>query len=251
MHSNRLNLLLLLPCELLASMQSCILSTTSKGVCQLLMLCKMIPTSSSCLISWSMNSQYFSSYCVPVLMQWVGPPQECQIWLSWSCQISIVFWEIIWGYFLFRSSWSFILASLGMSTSGMELAKGLVSGSRCKLVFCGILGSNLEVLHQSLFQLISRTSLHFPTGCIDMIGMFLLILHGMFLALKTGMLRYWGVLWLTLYKISNGMTPSGSWKVSAFNPYRLVVLGILEVLISMIHTDMGSRVTLPFVLIVG
>ena len=59
------------------------------------------------------------------------------------------------------------------------------------------------------------------------------------------------VLWLTLCKISSRMTPLGSWKVSACTLYRLVVLGILGVFTSMIDTDIGGRVTLPFDLIIG
>ena len=153
--------------------------------------------------------------------------------------------------FLFRSSWSFVLASSGMSASGMELGKLLVSGSSCKLVFCGILGSSLEVSHQSLLPLTSWASLHFPTGCTDAVGKFLPILHGTCLAFRMGMFRCCWVLWSTLCQISSRMIPSGSWKVSTFTSYRLVVLGILGVFTSMIHKDIGSRVTLPFVLIIG
>ena len=65
------------------------------------------------------------------------------------------------------------------------------------------------------------------------------------------MLRCCRVLWSTLCKISSIMMPSGSWKVSAFTSYKLVVLGILGVLTSMIDTDIGDQVTLPFVLIIG
>ena len=97
--------------------------------------------------------------------------------------ISIAFCEIICKYFLFSSSWSFALAYSGMSTSGMELVKSLVSSSSCKLVFCGIWASSLEASHQILFQLTSWASLHLPTGCIDTTGMLLPILYGTFLQL--------------------------------------------------------------------
>ena len=43
--------------------------------------------------------------------------------------------------------------------------------------------------------------------------------------------------------------PSGSWNVSALNSYRLVVLEIFGVLTSRIDTDIGGKVTLPFVLL--
>ena len=42
--------------------------------------------------------------------------------------ISTVFCKIICKYFLFSGSWSFVLAYLGMSASGMELAKLIVYG---------------------------------------------------------------------------------------------------------------------------
>ena len=45
--------------------------------------------------------------------------------------------------------------------------------------------------------------------------------------------------------------PSGSWNVSALTSYRLVVLDIFGVFTSRIDTDIGGRVTLPFVLIIG
>ena len=165
--------------------------------------------------------------------------------------ISVTFWKIIWGYFLFKSSLSFILASSAISVSGMELTEDLVSGCSYKLVFCSILGSNLEVSHWSLLQLISWTSLHFPTGCKHVINVFLLILHGTFLALRTGMLRYSEVLWSTMCRISSRMMPSGSWNISAFNSYELVLSAILGALTSMMDTDMASSVTLTFILIMG
>ena len=55
-----------------------------------------------------------------------------------------------------------------------------------------------------------------------------------------------GVLWSTLCRISSGMTPLGSWNISAFNLYRLVLSETLWVLTSTVDTDMGSSMALPF-----
>ena len=225
MHSCRLNLPLLLPCELLVSMQSCFLHTTRIVLARLLMLCKMMPASSSCLISWSVNLWHFSStvYSLNVIG---GPSMGMSSLIKLVLPISIALCKIICKYLLFRSFWSLVLASLGMSASGMEVAKLLVSGSSCKLVCCSIWGSSLEVSHGSLLQLSSWASLHLHTGCIDAIGMFLPILHRTLLPFRMGMFRYCGVLWSTLCKICSRMMPSESWKVSALTSYRLVVLGI-------------------------
>ena len=126
--------------------------------------------------------------------------------------------------FLVQNSWSLVLASSGMSASGMELAKVLVSGFSCKLVFCGICGSSLEMSHWSLLQLTSWTSSHIPPVCIDAIGMFLPILHRTLLTFRMGIFRCCRVLWSTLCKISSRMTPSGSSKVSALTLFGWVVL---------------------------
>ena len=112
-------------------------------------LCEMMPASSSCLISWSTNAWYF---CITVygLDAIGGPSVVMSSLIKLVLPISTAFCEIISKYFLFRSSQSLVLASLGMSTSGMELANLLVSSSSCKLVFCNIWGSSLEVSHQSM-----------------------------------------------------------------------------------------------------
>ena len=60
------------------------------------------------------------------------------------------------------------------------------------------------------------------------------------------MLRYWVVLWSTLCRISYKITPLGSWKISAFNMYRLVVSEVFGVLTLMMDTDMGCSVSLTF-----
>ena len=140
MHSHRLNLPLLLPCRLSMSTQSCFLGTTSIGLAKLLILHEMMPTFSSCFISWSTNSQYFSG-TVHVIDVTGGPCTGMSNSIRLVLPISVTFWEIIWGYFLFRSSRSFILAPLQTSASGMELTED----SSCTMVFCGTLGSHLEV----------------------------------------------------------------------------------------------------------
>ena len=139
MHSCRLKLVL--PCDLLVSMQSCFLGTTRIGLAQSLILHEMMPASSSCLILSSMNLWYFSR-TVYGLDMISGPSVGMSNLIKLVLPISIVFCEIICRYFLSSSSWSFVLASSEMSTSSIELAKLLISGSSCKLVFCGICGSS-------------------------------------------------------------------------------------------------------------
>ena len=151
-----------------------------------------MPAFSSCLISWSMNSWYFSGtiYGLDAIS---GPSLGMFSLIKLVLSIFITFCEMICKYFLFRRCWSLVLDSLGMSTSGMELAKPLGSGFSCKLVFYGNWGSSLEVSHQSLLQLTSWTSLHFSTGCIDAIAMFVPILIRTLLAFRMGMFSCCGV----------------------------------------------------------
>ena len=157
--------------------------------------------------------------------------------------------DIMLRYLLSSRSLSFDLASSGMSTSGVDLDKSLESGYSCNLKLCGICGSSLEMLHHRWFQLISWTSSHVPTGCMDAIGIFLPILQGTLLAFRTGMFRYCGVLWSTLCRMSSRITPSWSQAVTTFILYKLVVFFSFRVL--RINTDTGGRVILPFVFTIG
>ena len=117
---------------------------------QSLILCEMMPASSSCLILWSMNWQYFSRtvYGVRFGHDWWTLHGDIPTWSSWSYQYLLCSVR----YFLSSSSQSFVLASSGMSALGIELAKCLGSGSSCKLVFCSIYGSSMEVSHWRLLH---------------------------------------------------------------------------------------------------
>ena len=70
------------------------------GLAQLLMLHEMMPASSSCLISWSMNSQYFGGtlYSLDAIG---GPSVGMYSSIKLVLPISIAFCEIICKYFLF------------------------------------------------------------------------------------------------------------------------------------------------------
>ena len=97
-----------------------------------------------------------------------------------------------------------------MSASGIGFEEDLVSGSNCKLVLCGILGSNFVVSHCSLLQLTSWISSHFPAGANVAIGEFLVMVQGLLLVLSMGMFKPCGVLWLTLCSTSSGIMHSGN-----------------------------------------
>ena len=138
-----------------------------------------------------------------------------------------------------------------MSASGIDLDKCLESGSSCNLVLCSICGTTLGVSHCSLFQLTSWTSSNRSKGCMDAVGIFLLILQETLLVFRTRTFRCCGVLWSTLCRMSSRITSSGSWAETAFILYKWVVFVNFGVLISIIETDTGCRVILPFTFTIG
>ena len=109
-----------------------------------------------------------------------------------------------------------------MDVLGIDF-EDLVSGSNCKLVLCGILGSNFVVLHCSLFQLSSWASSHFPPVLAWLLGEFLLLMQGLLLVFSMGMCRPCGVLWLTLCSTLNGITLSSNWNVLKCNSYNMLL----------------------------
>ena len=60
--------------------------------------------------------------------------------------ISVAVWDTMLAYLMSGSSFSWSLASSGMSTSGIDLDGWLVSDSNCRLVLLGIWGSSLAAL---------------------------------------------------------------------------------------------------------
>ena len=107
------------------------------------MLLEIIPIFSSCLISWSTNSLYFSGTMHG--FEALGGP---------SVGISMAVRDMMLAYLMSSTSFSLSLASSGISASGIDLDKLLASGSNCRLVLLGILGNNLAVLSCSLVQLV-------------------------------------------------------------------------------------------------
>ena len=69
--------------------------------------------------------------------------------------MSVAVWDIILMYLMCNSSFSLYLGLPGISASGIDLGELLVSGSNCRLVLLGILGSYYTVLSCSLVQLTS------------------------------------------------------------------------------------------------
>ena len=151
-------------------------------------------------------------------------------------------------YFQSSSSCSCVLASSGMSASRIDLRRGdLVFGSSCRLVPSGISGNNFALLHCTWFQLTSWISSHFPCqhqccwmripgNTTDTIVC----------------IEYWDIqilwcLWLTLWRMSSGITPSGYWKVLKLSLYTSLVLwsGGIFTLITEMH--IGGNVILPLV----
>ena len=159
-----LNLLfLLLPGLLLLSTYSSFLESIIIRLAQSLILRDNKPASSSCLVSWSTNSQFFSSMVYGFDMIG-GHSMGISSSIMLVLPISVVVWDMMWMYFLLSSSCSWFLFCCGMSTSGRDLDNGLVSGSNYKLVFYGILCNYFAVPHCNLLQLTAWISLHFPAG---------------------------------------------------------------------------------------
>ena len=135
LHSHRLNLpFLRQPGLLLVSIWSSFLGTTNLGLTHLLILWDIMPTSPSCLISWSTNSQYFSG-----MVYGFNVIGVLSVLISSSIRlvlpIYVAVWDMMWMYFLLSNSCSLYLASSGIFTSGIDLNNGLVLGSNSKLLF--------------------------------------------------------------------------------------------------------------------